>query len=908
MKPPDPKHERWERVQRLFFASLELPEHERAAYLARASAGDASLSDEVQALLTLDGTEGEQNALADLVAEAAQAMVDAPGISRTGQMLGPYQVQEKIAQGGMGAVYVAERADESFEQRVAIKVLAGNLLAPGFEEQFRAERQILARLGHPNIARLLDGGTTPDGLPYLVMEYIEGQDIVSWADASALDVRARLATFCTVCSAVQYAHQNLVVHRDIKPSNILVTAGGEPKLLDFGIAKWVDPSQDASASPLTRAHLHMMTPEYASPEQVRGEPMTTAADVYALGALLYQLLTGRAPFVLDAGSPSELHKAVCEQVPARPSTVALRPRPSADGQPVAHSALARQLRGDLDTIVLTALRKQPQRRYSTVAALAEDVQRYLDGMPVQARPASWGYRAAKFIRRHRLGVAGAMAVLVAGSGLAVYHTARLTEERDRATVEAQKAAQVADFVKGLFDVSDPAQSLGENITARELLETGAANVERELADQPLVQATLMHTIGDVYARLGLYDRAQPILRRSLQLREAQLGDSHRDVAVSLRRLAWVVYLSGELDEAEDLYRRALALDRKLLGNNHVEVARSLDRLGHARYGKGDYDGAEALYREALAVHRALVQPDTEALAKTLHDLGQVRQLKGALDEAESLFREALEINRQHRDELHPHTLTGLHDLAVVLGNQRKFEAAAQHYEQALALSIKVLGPTHPDVGITWTNFGRMYHDKGDYAAAEPMYRAALDISTAAHGEDHAYSAYDRVNLASLLTDLGDRAQAEAQFTRALEIYAQAVPENHPYVASASVGYARMLNDDGRFALAQVTAQKALRICEKALPSEHWLTASARSVLGESLASQGRLAEAEPLLTASYPVLQEARGDADARTRRARARVRALYERWGKSGEAAQYATMDGEVVAPQQDSDAASAQ
>ncbi|MEL7447868.1 MAG: serine/threonine-protein kinase [Pseudomonadota bacterium] len=887
--------ERWENLQQLFHQALDLPEDERASFVAQACGEDAELLSELQAMLA--GEKASANALTGVIAGVAQDAADASLNTRAGQRLGAYRILEKIAQGGMGAVYSAERADDAFQQKVAVKILASGLPGDEAARRFLAERQILASLNHPNIARLLDGGTTPDDLPYLVMEYIEGEDIVTWCNSLRLSLRERLALFCDICAAIQFAHRNLIVHRDVKPSNIMVTADGVPKLLDFGIAKLLDPDK-TGAMQLTKANQRMMTPEFASPEQVKGEPMTTATDVYSLGVLLYVMLAGRTPFEISKTGPLELPKAICEQTPTKPSSAIRGDRDAARERKGTPDKIVRQLRGDLDTIVLTAIRKQPDRRYATVAALADDVRRHLDGLPVQARPDDWGYLAAKFVRRHRVGVAATVAVLTGAAAFGAYHTAQLTAERDRATLEAAKAEQVADFVKGLFDVSDPGQSRGETITARELLEQGAVNVNNELADQPLVQATLMHTIGDVYARLGLYDESEPLLRQALTLRESQLGDSHRDVAISLRRLAWVVYLKGELDEAETLYRRALALDRELLGDNHVEVARSLDRLGHALYGKGDYDAAEALYREALAVQRELAEPDYDAFAKTLHDLGQVRELKGALDEAEALFREALAINRTHRGDTHPHTLTCLHDLAVVLGNQRKFADAEQHYTEALALSVEVLGEEHPDVGITMTNFGRMYHEQGNYADAEPMYRSALEISTVAHGEGHAYVAYDIVNLANLLTDLDKPQEAETQFTKALGIYADALPPTHPYIASALVGYARLLVEQQRAGEAAEVAQRALTICDEALPPDHWLTAAGRSVLGESLVQRGDLAGAEALLVDSYPVLRDARGAQDARTQRSIERLVLLYDAWDKPDRAAEYKQLLQEPALP----------
>jgi serine/threonine-protein kinase len=473
---------------------------------------------------------------------------------------------------------------------VAIKLMhAGSGHSPEMLRRFRAERQILANLDHPNIARLLDGGITSEGAPYLVMEYVDGVGIDEYGQHNPLPAAELLQLFRTVCAAVEYAHRNLVVHRDIKPGNILVTADGVPKLLDFGIAKLLDP--EAAQAPFrTVASQRLMTPEYASPEQVRGEPVTTATDVYALGVLLYELVTGRSPFRIETTNPLEMARVICEQEPIRPSTAS---RTSASLAPLE----ARVLRGDLDNIVLKAMRKEPERRYASVAAFSEDVLRYLRGFAVEAGSGAWRYRARKFVGRHRVAVVAASAAVLAlvAFGIEMGLLAR------RATRERLRAEREAQFLAGIFHAATPAQARGQEVTARELLDEGAKRVDRELAGDPELQATMLDNIGRAYNSLGLYAQAQPLMERAYQIRERTPGDRRLDLAVAADGLATTLRLKDQYAKAEPLFRESLAIRQHVLGNNNELVAESLTELGECLYLENRDQEAEALMREALTI-------------------------------------------------------------------------------------------------------------------------------------------------------------------------------------------------------------------------------------------------------------------------------------------------------------------
>jgi eukaryotic-like serine/threonine-protein kinase len=728
--------------------------------------------------------------------------------------------------------------------------------------RFRHERQILAALEHPHIARLLDGGTTDDGLPYFVMEYVEGAPLDDYCDRHRLSTRERLKLFRDVCAAVHYAHQNLVVHRDLKPSNILVTAGGEVKLLDFGVAKLLD--AETGGRTQTLPEVRLMTPDYASPEQVRGEAITTASDVYSLGVVLYELLTGRRPYRVKSHSFDEIVRVVCEGEPERPSTAAARPAETRgrDGATVPDAPqagsrrrggeaekLRRQLAGDLDNIVLMALRKEPQRRYASAEQFSEDLRRHLAGLPVIAREDSFAYRAGKFVRRNRLAVSAAAAIaalLVAAVVVTLVQSARVARERDRAERERERAERVSAFLVDLFKVADPGESKGNTVTARELLDQGAERIAQELKDQPEAQATLMNTMGKAYHSLGLYDRAAALLEGALRTRRERLGGEHADVAESLHDLGLLLHDKGDYDRAEPLLRESLEVRRRLFGAEHAEVAASLNDLAVLLGSRRDYAAAEPLYREALEMRRRLLGGEHPDLAMNLNNLALLLQEKGDLDAAEPLQREALAMHR------------------------------------------KLLGPDHPDLVPSLNNLALLLHRKRDYAGAEPLYREALELRRKLYGEEHPQVAFTTANLATLLADKGDHAAAEPLFRRSLGLRRKLLPAGHLHIGHSLLGLGRLLLERGEAAAAEQALGEAVAIFRAKLPPGNWMIADAESVLGGSLAARRRYAEAEPLLAASYSVLRDARGDSNLRTEQARERLIKLYEAWGKPEKAAPY--------------------
>ncbi len=920
--------DRWRRIEEIFEEVEALPPAERDARLADLCSGDDALRREIASLLAAEAAAGEFLEQPPLPTDLSNiADIALPPPSAVGRRVGPWRVEKKLGEGGMATVYLGERADGEFRQQVAIKVFGYGADRSDLLERFRSERQILASLEHPNIARLLDGGTTEDGLPYLVMEYIDGVPIDRYCDEQGLGIDARIDLFREVCSAVQFAHQNLVVHRDIKPSNILVTADGRPHLLDFGIAKLLEGSTLPGAD-LTRTGQRLMTPHYASPEQVEGRVVTTASDVYALGVLLYVLLTGRLPYRLDPDRLGAVEQAVVEQQPEKPSTAAGRSVPSGDAAPadtVQDRRLARRLAGDLDNIVLMALRKEPQRRYGSVELLSEDLRRYRERMPVLARPLTLGYRTSKFVSRHRLGVGLAAGVFLLVLGLAVVMTVqavRLARQRDEIRRERDKAVEVARLLENIFSVTDPSEARGQTVTAREILDQGVARVQTGLKDQPEVQAALATTIGKAYRGLGLNDRSLPLLERSLALRRQVYGNEHPEVAASLDALGTLAQARGDLDRAEALHRESLEMRRKLLGSNDPAVAESLNSLATDLATKAQYDDAEPLFREALAINRRRFGNDHEEVATNLGNLGFIEKQRGHPEEAEALYREALATMRRVFGPAHPNIATQLNNLAVLQTERGDIAGAEASYREALAVAHRVygeehaeialqhnnlasllvlrgdskaaepllrrsltmrrklLGPEHEQVSMGLHNLARVLEERGDLAAARPLYEEALRISRKALGAEHPRVATTLANLATLHAAQGDLALAEPLARQALAIRRKALGDTHPDVGASLVGVGTLRLARGASEEAEPLLRQGLEILRAALPAGHWRVADAESQLGACLAARGRPAEAGPLLTAGYEALDRSRGPSHPKTVAACERLSAFRKTHG----------------------------
>jgi serine/threonine protein kinase/Tfp pilus assembly protein PilF len=797
-----------------------------------------------------------------------------------GDRIGPYRVLRTLGSGGMGEVYLAERADAQYEQQVAIKVVHGGALAVAMHSRLKLERQILAQLDHPNIAHLLDGGALPDGSAYIVMEYIDGIAIDAFCDSGCLNIGARLKLFQTVCAAVHYAHQNLIVHRDLKPSNILVTAAGVPKLLDFGIAKLLDERQASQHTlAVTQADIRIMTPDHASPEQVRGQAITTSSDVYVLGVLLYKLLCGSSPFFISSVRLSEIERAICEKDPPPPSEM-VSTDDSRDSQATAQARgstgnrLRRALKGDLDNIVLMAMRKEPERRYGSAEQLAGDIQRYLDGKPVIARRDTVSYRTSKFVRRHWLPVsaAAAAAFMVIAFSITTYVQSvriaaerdRVAQQRERAEHERARAEEVSGFLVNLFKLSDPAENRGNQVTARELLDSGAKRLQAGLQDQPETKAALLSTVGTVYDSLGQYQDALPLLSESLQLQNEVRDSSQIDTLLELGR----AYIgAGNLPAAEAPLQQALRLAQSDAGAVSVQTGQALSTLGMLRYQEGKNSEAKELYIRSLRTLKASNAPQTD-LSPVLNDLATVYIRDYQWQLAKEAYEQALEIDRRVLGDDHPKVAFRLQNLAIVAQNMGDLKGAELLYQDALQRELHAYGERHPEIASTKGNYGLLLQRLGRLAEAEPLLRSALDIRLSLYGPSHFMVGYYRVSLAILLHDKGDLAGSENEFRQALEIYDRSLPVNHQYRAALLMHFARLLVDRNKSVEALAKSEESIKIWTATSAAANPQTALAHAIHAYALEHLGKLPQAAEEFQAVVPILVKARGADDAMVRRA----------------------------------------
>ena len=872
-------------IEELVKQAQALSPAERVGFIRRVCESDESLM--AQALEALEEAD-KQTRSWDTIADDVD-LEAATEAALTGQRLGPYRFLRKLGSGGMGDVWLAERADEEYQQLVAIKLVRAGIFSAQVHSRLRMERQILASLQHPNIARLLDGGRASDGTPYLVLEYIDGEPIDIYCDRRRLRMEERIRLFQQICATVHYAHQNLVVHRDLKPTNILITKNGVPKLLDFGIAKLLDTRNTPGALAVTHFGYRVMTPTHASPEQIRGDPITTASDIYVLGLLLYELLTGRKPFDFSCSTLSEMERLICEGKPSSPSallaeTARTSPELIADiaacrsTNPV---RLQKELRGDLDNIVMMAMHADSTRRYGSAEQLAADLDRHLQGMPVSATSDTWTYRAQKFIRRHRLPVIAASAAVALLAGFAAVtfvQSQRIARERDVATAERTRAEQVSSFLVELFELSDPSKSRGTQVTAREMLDIGARRVNAGLANQPETRATLLETIGRVYKSLGLYGDSIASLESALEARIGVYGPKHLEVASAMVALGDALLEQGEHERARQLLDDGLAMQRELAGEQAIETAPTLLSRAKLAQRRGQLNEAERLYAESLGIYRLHEFDRTSAAASVVNELANLHSYRGNFAEAGRLYRTALDIDRDALGRDHPQVAMHLHNLAVMMHLQGELAQAEPLYAESTELLRNILGETHPETLDALNNFGRFLHRKGDLDRAEAVLASTLRANRAARGETHAFVGHDLVSLALVRIDKGEYDAAEQDLQAALDIYGEALPAEHPYVASALASIGRIQLERGEIGAAEATVRRAVDMALKFLPPDSAQIAVANSVLGRALLASGRAEEAAPLLRDSLPILQRSQGTDAAITVRARLALEQLARR------------------------------
>jgi serine/threonine protein kinase/tetratricopeptide (TPR) repeat protein len=837
--------DRWQRIQRLFHEALDLPHSDRHTFLQSACVDDQDLAAEIMSMLEQDA--GGSSLLDRNLAEVAhQTLADrnlfTPG-SLSSQEFGPYRILGFLGEGGMGVVYLAERID--FGNQVAIKVLRDAWLSPSRRERFASEQRTLAQLNHPSIAQLYDADTLPDGTPWFVMELVNGVPLTEYCQRRNSSVEDRLQLFRSVCEAVQFAHGNAVIHRDLKPSNILVKDDGTLRLLDFGIAKQLE-SLDVPVDQ-TLTGLRLMTPAYAAPEQIRGDRVGIHTDVYSLGVVLFELLTGQLPFDLSNLTPAEAATVITEHDPGKPSTVARMAGFQANRPPLRKAAWA-----DLDVLCLTAMHKDPQRRYRSVEALIRDVDHYLNAEPLEARPDTLSYRTGKFVRRHSRAVTAAALVFVVIVGLVAFFTWRWTKARNAALAEAAKTQRVQQFMMNLFQGGDEAVGPAADMKVLTMVDRGVQQAQA-LSTDPKVQAELYLTLGSIYQKLGKLDQAESLLRQALAQRQTLFGPDSAEVAESLVALGQLRAEQAHMDEAEQMVRQGLEMTKRHLPPNHPAVAKGTAALGKILEDRGQYDQSIQVLNEAVRLQSAsgVATPD---LAASLSELANSHFYAGHYDISDSLNRRVLEMHRSLYGEHHPlvaDTLINLGEIQVQAGH---YEQAEQFDRQALEITESWYGHDHPETASAMTILGRVLVYEKHYDDADNFLQQALAVQERVYGPVHP-------RVASVLNDLGKVAQnrgnldeSEADFRRMAEIYRTVYHDHHYLIAVALSNLGSVYLEKKQYARAEESFRDVIKRFTETLSADHVNTGIARTKLGKTLLLERRYAEAEVESRAGYEIL------------------------------------------------------
>ena len=787
-------------AQEIFLAALAKPESGRAQYIKTATNGNAGLFAEVSSLLA--AAESADAYFDNMAANVSlSALADDDEIPND-LAFGPFRVTRLLGRGGMGAVYLAERADGEYEQQVAIKTLPFGFSSQEARERFARERRILAQLQHNNIARLVDGGVSDDGTPYFVMDYVDGQPIDEYCRERQLPVRERLALIIRVARAVQFAHQNLIVHRDLKPGNVMVDRDGAVKLLDFGIAKTL---ADDEAIPLTRTGLGPMTSRYASPEMLRGEPVTTLSDVYSLGVLVYELLAGVHPYAgVTTTQAVDLWHAVCEQDPVAPSKALVNRLATSGRTSVAPS----EVRGDLDKIIQKAMAKSPDERYATVGEFVDDIERHLKDLPILAQAPSFAERVTKFVRRRKVLVAA----MIVGFGFLIstlYQARQIAIESERANREAFVASQVSDFLVGLFEEADPRQSQGNEPTVRDALQRGAAAVSKDSIEDPEVRGRLLSTIGQTQERLAVYDEAEATLIRARDTLEAELGSQHRLTMDAERRLGSVYIRQGRFADAEQLLAESLQRQQRVLGATDDITLNTTNNLAIAHAQQGQFVEAARLVSKIVAYRRSSLGLEHEETINSIHNLAIFERLKGNMVNAEALFVEILEPQLEVVGIEHPNTMGLMQNLADLYLNQGRYTEAVPLYEQAEGIARRVLGDEHTATLRLASNFANLYQEMGDYETALGVYTRAMPTMRRVLGATHPETLVCVARFAELKRRLELYDGAEELAQEAVEGFRKSLGAEHPSTLNAQETLVRVLVAKGNADEAAVLAQSIL---------------------------------------------------------------------------------------------------
>lgn len=861
--------ERWQRVQHVFHEASALAQDARQAFVENSAGGDAAFVSQVMTMLDED-VRGD-SLLDRGLADVATRLLDDPLVATVpAGDFGPYQLVRPIGQGGMAIVYLAERTD--LGSNAAVKLLHHAWLSPTRRDRFASEQRTLAQLNHPGIAHLYDAGALSDGTPWIAMEYVDGLPLTAYARQHALPLDARLQLFREICEAVQHAHGHLIVHRDLKPSNILVKADGRVKLVDFGIAKQL--VQDGDADAATRTGLQMLTPAYAAPEQVRGEPTGVRTDVYALGVVLYELLAGRLPFDVTGHTPGEVESMILTSEAPRPSVAA---NPATGGAGASRAAWA-----DLDVLCLTAMHRDPTRRYRSVDALLRDVDHYLKQEPLDARPDSAGYRLGKFYRRHRAPLLAGSAAAALILALSALYAVRIRDARDAAVTEAGRAQRIQRFTIGLFEGGNESSEPADSLRAVTLVERGVVDAAT-LASEPVVQAELYQTLGSIFQRLGRLDRADSLLQLALAARRAIAAD-HPDVARSLVALGLLRADQTRLPEAEQLVREGLALSRKVRPDGHRDIAVATTALGRVLENRAAYADAITVMKEALALHTA-IDPRSPDVAAAATQLGNDYFYAGDYANADSMFNRSLTVARDLYGERHPLVADALINIGAVHFQRGEWTEADRYDRDGLAIIQRVYGDNDPRTAAALTMLSRTLVAEEKFDEAFPLARQALEIRERVFGRvsPQAASTVNELGIMALRAKKFD--DADSFFARNADIYRAVFKGPHNLLGTALANRGSVYMARGDNINAERLFREALDVFGKTLPDTHLDIGIARIKLGRSLLRQRRFTDAERASSTGLGILLAQTSPATSWVRNARGDLATVYDSLGQQPKA-----------------------
>jgi len=837
---------RWQRIQTLFHEAADLPPAQQHAFLQENCGDDQALFAEVVQLLREDA-EASSMLERDVAHVAHEVLGD--GSTPAGEQFGRYRIKRTLGAGGMGIVYLAER--EHLGSLVALKILRDAWLSPARRERFTFEQRTLAQLNHPYIARLYDADTSPDGTPFFVMEYVEGVPLTVYCTQHRCSIDDRLKLFREVSEAVVYAHQHALIHRDLKPSNILVKEDGTVRLLDFGIAKQLEVLGEAVDQTMTG--LRLMTPAYASPEQIRGQQVGIQTDVYSLGVVLYELLSGRLPFDLSSKTPAQAEKVLTEQEPERPSLAANRAAEQSD-QTFDFPSASHSLWSDLDVLCLTAMHKDLRRRYASAEALLRDVDHYLKGEALEAQPDSARYRMRKFVTRNRRAVTAAAAAVVLTAGLITFFTVRLAIARNAALAQAARTQRIQKFMTNLFQGGDEVAGPADSLRVVTLLDRGVQEAQ-SLNAEPVVQAELYETLGGIYQKLGKLDQANTLLQSALDSHKSHSGRDSPEVAQTLVAIGQLRSDQAQLDDAEKFTEQGLQMARRHLPADHPAVVKALISYGRVLAQRGSYDHAIQVLNNAV---NSESRPGRSAadLVNSLSALAEANYSAGHYPVADSLYRRVLEMHRKMYGERHPSVADDLGNIAAIQQDLGFYTEAEKFDRQALDITQGYYGKEHPRTAINLTMLGRALEFENKFDDSDAVLKQALAIQERVYGPVHPAVAETLNELAANESMRNDMDGAIVQFRRVAEIYRSIYGDHHYLVAIALANVASQYMDKKDYASAEPIFRDVIRRLTEVLPPDNVNTGIARIKLGRTLLRQNRFAEAEAQTHAGFDSLSK----------------------------------------------------